>query len=391
MDEGKRTSVGRRKYRLRQHASRIWPYLALVFTAIVVMAPHWSGPSEWGPDGLFYQAQTLELRGQSARSARAEVFTSSIAREVAREYDAPNGVVRVRDPRWVEYAARFYRRRWAVPAMAAGIYGWFGVDSLRIVGLLGYVALGPALYALLRTRFPKGTSFGVALVCLILPPVRKWAVGPGVDSWGLTLEVLALLTAVLAADRGRRWLPPLALVVLTLALTRDATIVVCVAAAWMVTAGRLGSRRHNAVLATTVAAAAPVPLLLPTPVRENLAYVLSGYQIPDDSSWHFIATNYLAQLGRTLEADLRYPTQVPLTPLVYLGLAVGIAALIFLFMAKRAHDPLFLLLRGAVVGSLVFLALANNPQGLRLELVLVPSLAGGLALGVDRFRRATSA
>src|SRR5215216_5492660 len=73
--------------------------------------------------------------------------------------------------------------------------------------LLGYLLVGPVLFLLLRRRFSTGLSAGLALACTLAPPVYKWSLGMRVDSWGLMLESLGFLAALLVKDEGRRWLP----------------------------------------------------------------------------------------------------------------------------------------------------------------------------------------
>jgi hypothetical protein len=65
---------------------------------------------------------------------------------------------------------------------------------------------------------------------------------------------------------------------------------------------------------------------------------------------------------------------------LYLGLALAAAALVALVLRPSRGDPYFSLMKAAVPGSIVLLLLANNPQAYRLELVLVPMAAVGLAV-----------
>jgi hypothetical protein len=95
------------------------------------------------------------------------------------------------------------------------------------------VALGPVLYLLLNLRFGRVVSAAASAACLLLPPVREFARGPGTDSWGLTLLVVGLLSAMLLRERGLRWLPVWIAVVLALSFTRDATVVLVLATGWL--------------------------------------------------------------------------------------------------------------------------------------------------------------
>ncbi|UTI65033.1 hypothetical protein NBH00_02210 [Paraconexibacter antarcticus] len=130
-------------------------------------------------------------------------------------------------------------------------------------------------------------------------------------------------------------------------------------------------------------AAAPVPLLLGAPLRDSLAQVSS---VPSDSSIGVLAHAYWHQLGYTLEQDLRYPadTAGPLAPVLYLGLAMLAALLIAVALRRPRNDAFWAVQHGTLAGSALLLLLANNPQGFRLELVLVPAVAAGVALVAQR-------
>ena len=79
-----------------------------------------------------------------------------------------------------------------------------------------------------------------------------------------------------------------------------------------------------------MAAALPAFLVGGTPVRDQLAYVIVGYKIPDHNSWSFIAAHYMDQLWRTFKADLSYPLDFPfpVAAVLYVGLAVAAAAIV---------------------------------------------------------------
>src|SRR3954470_3351346 len=154
-----------------QRRIRSIPGDAVALAAVVVLAlaltiPKWHGtpPAEY--DALFYQAQSLQLRGKSeAESLRAVAngpIAASLERSEARNADTS---ARAGDPAWIGYASRFYRRRWTVPAMAAAIESAAGGRSLLDVSLLGYVLFGVLLYALLRRRFSPAVAGAVSGAC----------------------------------------------------------------------------------------------------------------------------------------------------------------------------------------------------------------------------------
>jgi hypothetical protein len=117
-------------------------------------------------------------------------------------------------------------------------------------------------------------------------------------------------------------------------------------------------------------------------VRDNLAYVIAGYNIPDESSWSYVASGYLDQLWRTISTDLSYPVDfaLPVAIALYAGLALAAAALIALLARPSGGDPYFSLMKASLPGCVLLLLLANNPQAYRLELVFVPMAAVGLAI-----------
>jgi hypothetical protein len=349
-------------------------------------APGFVKLDEPNSDGLFYEVEKLRIQGHDEAEATRMVFDAPIARQTAEIEDEPDEP-RVLDPAWVEYSKRFYQRRWLVPVLAAALEPLVGDApgrALRVASLIGYLLIAPVLFLLLRRRFPERLSVALALACTLAPPVYKWSLGMRVDSWGLLLESLGLLAAVLVKDRGLPWLPLWVVALAALSVTRDATVVLLLAVLWLLWVERrdAGARRTNlALLGTGIAAALPVYLLGGTPVRENLAYVISGFKVPEDDSWSFVASGYLDQLWRTVSTDLTYPVDfaIPVAVVLYAGLAIAAAGLVALVARPSRGDPYFSLLKAALPGSALLLLLANNPQAYRLELVFVPTVAVGLA------------
>jgi hypothetical protein len=364
--------------------------LALVVLAVVFTWGDWGSPSQWKPDALYYEVQLLEVQGVDHQVALDRVFTGPLAtpRRIEEE-TKPEAVPRITDPAWVEYSSQFYRRRWVVPVLGAAVEPVFGTDSLQIVSLLGFVLVGPLLYVLLRLRFRPLPSLLAAAACVSLPPLRYWAEQPQTDSFAVAVEALALLLAVLALDRGRRWLLPWALVVLVLGFTRDASAIVVAAVAWV--ALRERTRRATSVLTTGVIAALPPLLLFGAPLRDAMAYTFNDFRIPSDTSWEFIARNYPKGLRRVQIHDLDYLVDHPLTALAAVG------GLIAVYAIRRRGDSYFTLMRAAGVACTAYLALLPNYTALRLELVFLPVVAVGLALLLDavqdalRRRRAPAA
>ena len=370
------------------------PILVVLVGAVValVAAPGFVKLDEPNSDGLFYEVQRLQVQGESEAQATRDVFDGAIARQTAEIEDVPSHEVRVLDPAWVEYSKRFYRRRWLVPAVAAAVAPIVGDHpgrALRWASLIGYLMVAPVLFLLLRRRFPPGVSALLAIACTLAPPVYKWSLGMRVDSWGLFLEALGLLAAVLVKDLGRRWLVLWVAAIAALSITRDATAILLPAVAWLLFVERRDpeARKTNlALLGSGIAAALPAFLLGGTPVRDQLAYVITGYNIPDDTSWGFIFAHYWDQLWRTISTDLTYPVDfsIPVAVVLYAGLALAVAAIVVVAVRPARRDPYFSLMKAAIPGCILLLLLANNPQAYRLELVLVPVAAVGLALLVQR-------
>ncbi len=362
--------------------------LGLAALAVALTWGTWGDPPQWKPDALYYEAQLLEIQGVDRHETLDRVFTGPLAapRRVE-EQTKPEAVPRLTDPAWVEYSSQFYRRRWVVPLLGAAIEPVFGTDSLQIVSLVGFVLVGPLLYALLRRRFNPLCSLVASAVCVALPPLRYWAEQPQTDSFAVAVEALALLLAVLALERGGRWLLPWFLVVLVLGLTRDASVIVVAAVAWV--AVRERTRRSVAVLGTGVLAALPPLLAFGAPLRVAMAYTFSDFRIPTDASWGFVARNYPKGLRRVQIHDLDYFVDHPLTALA------AVAAVVALYAIRRSGDPYFTLMRMTGVACLAFVAVLPNYTALRLELVFLPVIAVGLALllaaGEQRIRRRAGA
>jgi hypothetical protein len=377
-----------------ERVSRLWTRRAdwtsvvvLAVIALVAMTGARTSPVHWTPDSLFYRAQLYELRGASRQAALDRSFSGRDEATVARTQQRQEpGVHRVDDPAWVKYSSRLYRRRWLVPAMAAGIYPIAGERSLLDVSMLGYVAAGLLLFALLRRRFSPGVSLAVTAACLLLPPLRQYSGRPLTDSWGLALEIGALLAAVLALERGGRWIAVFVAAMLALSFTRDATVIVLVAVAAV--ALMLRTRRSAAVLGAGVAASIPAPLLFKVPLVDQISYTLNDYLPAHPASWSFVAHHWPSGIWTVFKNDLAYPNELSLAPLVFLGAAVLVAALVYMLVRAPRDDPYYALQRGAVLGGLLTVAIAVNYTSMRIELVLLPPVAVGLALGAERLIRA---
>lgn len=363
----------------------------LLALGLAVTLPHLWSKVLWSPDGLFYQAQTRELRGEGQDAALRTVFSGPLAaRPKEREAAVPPGRRRIDDPEWVAYSAPFYRRRWTVPILAAALTPVAGEGrALEDASLVGLVLLGPLLFLLLRSAFPVVPSALAAGFCVLLPPVLSLAPHPGTDYAGLAL-LLASLVALTRIEPGgdvdaregsaRGAWPAMAAwvaLLLVLSFTRDEVAVALTGAAALAWARR--SRRLWLAVGLGIVAYLPSLLLFRVPLRENLAYVLNDYRIPTDTSWSHILSAYPGRLGAVLHDDLRYPLETAVPPLTIAMLLLALLGIAALCRRRRPLPDLVAIARGTLLGALATILLAVNYTYLRLELVFVPAAAVGLA------------
>jgi hypothetical protein len=335
-------------------------------------------------DGIFYEAQKREIQGQGRDEALANALQTDMALELKRmEVDDPPELQRVASPDWAEYSAQFYRRRWTVPALAAAGDPLFGDQALEATSLVGWALLMPLLFLLLRRRFGTGVSAAVSLFTALLPPVLSHGHLPVTDIWGLTLLVGSLLLMMLVRDSGMRWLPVWVLAVLALSFTRDLTIVLLVAAAWLYWVDR--TPRVAALGVTGFLASLPAPLIFGSPLRESLAYTFNDFRIPSDTSWGWIASQYPGEFASLLRQDVLYPGSSPVPTPITLVMGLGVLAGLFCLAATVGQRDGFLsMIKASAVAGAITILITVNYTGLRLEMVFVPAVAVGVALVVDR-------
>lgn len=366
------------------------PALAVLAVAALASLHAWIEPVKWSdPDGIYYQAKTLGFRGEDEREALHRAFHSPIADEVLEgEREAlradPKLEPQFTDPHWIDYSSRFYERRQLVSLIAAGIYPIFGLRSVLTVSLLGYLLLSLVLYTFLRRRFSPWLSAGVASLFILAPAVRAASFVPMTDSWGLLLETCALLAAALAYDRSERWLWGWMGAMALLSITRDDTVVPLVAVGCMLLHQR--DRRSLLLVGSGVAAILPALLILGnTSIRENLAYVFSGFNPPYEETWKFVLHYYPPNLERLLTSDFRYGTHLGWEgPLWYLGLAIAAAGVVLLAMRLRRPDPFYRLAAYALPGAVLYVLLFDSYSAMRQEIVFVPPLAVAVALALEQ-------
>lgn len=69
----------------------------------------------------------------------------------------------------------------------------------------------------------------------------------------------------------------------------------------------------------------------------------------------------------------------------YLAVGLLLLAGIVTLLRKGAPDPYFRLIRGTLLGAIVYIAVSINYTNLRLETVFIPALAVGLAVLIQTY------
>ena len=186
---------------MRRLVPRLLVATALAAAALLAVAGSLDAPVRWTPDGLFYQARSLELQGSDRADALERTFGGSLGAELRMRDPQRSG-----DPAWVSYNAQFYERRITVPLAGAALEPLAGERALLDISLAGYIAAILAVFSLLLLRFGLAVSAVVALATVFLPALIHHASFPLTDSWGLALETAAFASALLVLQRGPRWL-----------------------------------------------------------------------------------------------------------------------------------------------------------------------------------------
>jgi hypothetical protein len=360
---------------VKAHATLV-ALVAAVLAALACLAvwPAFRDPVTWTPDGLYYEARLLEIRGAEHDAAFKRTFEGPISSEL-----------RARDPHhtgnatWVKYNEPFYERRVAVPLAGAAIYPLAGERSLLYLSLAGYVAAILALFGLLLLRFRLAIAAAVTIATIFLPPLTSHSSFPLTDSWGLALEIVALAAAVLSFDRGLRWLPLWIGAIGLLAFTRDSTWIPVLAAGWC--AFRYRSRVPVTLFATGLLAALPALVLFKAPVRDLLALLVNHSEPSSDTSWSFIAGHYPRALVELVRANVGFLRRGEEYTALYL--VGGVLALLLLVWRRRMSGAATALMTSGAVVGLGYVLAAPSFSAFRLELVFVPMAAYGLALASE--------
>jgi hypothetical protein len=346
---------------------------AIVVVGLLNIGSAFRDPVTWTPDALYYQANLLEIRGDSESEAIAKTFRGPISAEL-RSLDPEHTA----NPAWVRYNEPFYERRIAVPLAGAALYELDGDRSLLDISLAGYIAALLALFLLLLLRFRLAVATGVTLAASFLPPLVNHSSFPLTDSWGLALMTLAFAAAILTLDRGRRWLLLWIAALLVLSFTRDSTWIPVLAVGWC--AFRLRSRESVWLFGTGLASALPVVLFLGAPVKNLLAQLVNDNNVPADASWSFILSSYPGALVDLVRANGGFLRDGEW----YAGLLLVGGVVLLLALALRGHyrrDSATMLMTAGAVVSVFYVLAAPAFSAFRLELAFLPMAAYGLALG----------
>jgi hypothetical protein len=346
---------------------------ALAATALLTMAGTLGDPVRWTPDGLFYQARSLELQGTDRVAALKRVFQGPLGAEMRRVDPERSG-----DPEWVAYNAKFYERRITVPAAAAALEPVAGDRSILDISVAGYVAAILAVFALLLLRFSLPIAAGVTLAVIALPALRYHSSFPLTDSWGVALQTAAFVFGLLALDRGRRWLLPWVAAIVLMSFTRDSVWIPIIAALGVTLNQR--SKDSMLLLGSAFAAALPALLIFALPIQDLLATMLNGIQPSTDTSWGFIADRYPGAFVDLLQADGGHVRDGAWYSAGFL--LAGLALLFLLGWGRRRTAATTFLQAGALAG-VAYILVVPIFSSFRLELVCVPMAAYGLALGTE--------
>jgi hypothetical protein len=207
------------------------------------------------------------------------------------------------------------------------------------------------------------------------------------DSWGLALEIAALLTGILVLARGKRWLPLWVVSMVVLAFTRDLTVVPLAAVAVVMLRERSGTA--VAVFASGVVVAL-VPIVLfgssyPDLIRDSASYS----QLPLDHN--SLAHDYWVGIKRWVNGDYWYLRHHK--PVATLALISVVTLLVTMFRHWRATptgerpDRFDDIVCGTLLGSVAFLLINPQFNRFRYELVTIPALAVGLAAAAQWVHR----
>ena len=359
---------------MRRAALHVLVAAALAAVALTAVGGSLSGPARWSPDGLFYQAGVYELQGADQESALRRAFQGPLGADLRARDPERSG-----DPAWVGYNAQFYERRLTVPLAAAAIEPLSGDRAILAVSLAGYVASVLAIFGLLLLRFRLPVAGAVTLATVLLPALTEHASYPLTDSWGLALETAALASAVLVLDRGPRWLIAWFLAILVLSFTRDSIWIPVLASLWLTVNQR--SRLSVWLFVSGLAASLPAMLAFRVPLRELLAQMLNDAHPAPDAGWGSIIADYPGAIIDLLQADGGFVRDGAWYSAAFF---IGGLVLLFALSTGAASTPVTTLLKAAAVAGAAYVLVIPVFSAFRLELVLVPMAAWGLALAGER-------
>ncbi len=338
--------------------------LAMTLVAVALSAPAWFSPPGWTPDSVVYETRVLELTGVPSVEARREAVALG------------DGVVHSNGTRLttrdVAENAHWYRRRVLLPAAAAVLSPVTGSRGLLDLAIGTYILLAAALFLLLRLRFALAPAAIATVAVITFPPLRNYALRPLADGAGLLAVLVALFAMVMTVERSRWWLVLWAGAIAVGSLTRESISVAVLAAAVLAV-----RRARNAkwLLLTGLAAIAPAMLLVKVSYWQQLAEVTADdFGRPVTERFGGVLENWLSAVAHLPLWDYE---QQPLWALL-------LAAALLAFLLQRERTVPSQVMWATLIGSLVYLASLPNPTSLRLEFVLLPVAAYGIAKSCER-------
>lgn len=332
---------------------------ALLGLAFLLTVRAWTGPVRWTTDGMAYEAKLFEARGAPQPTAVRQAYAAAVA---SKTYQPT-----LSEPA-LEKNMKWFRRRPLLPVIGAALYPWLGARSLLVLSLGAFALLGPALYIFLRQRFSVPYAVGVTTAGLAFPPLREWSSHPLTDSAGVLFCVIALTAAVLTITRSRWWLVPWAGAVAAGSVTRETIAAAVLAAAVLAVRG---VPRARALFATGVVAVAPAMLLLRFPFKLAFANVFHAQvgKHMEPSAWGLIKWWPFLILRQFFGEFI-------LKPLPAAILLLGI----LLVLDSRERTVPTIVARAGALGAVLYLWSFPFFSGFRLELVVIPAAAFGIAL-----------
>jgi hypothetical protein len=366
----------------RRHSPKKPWRLALSLTLVLVgplavSTVAMTKPVRFSPDGLFYQATLLRIRGNSEGVVNRDVFSKDGLAAPYYSSERTNER-RVSDPAWVRFSRRFYARRILLPLLGAFTYPLMGIRSLLFWSLAAYVAFVAAVWVWLLSRFRLALATIVAVGVGLFPPLVSFSRLPLTDSLALLTEVLGVLCISRIAKvnefEGRRNLLAFAAIYVAAATARDAELPLLAGIAFVVVAYR--SRTAIACLCSGLAFSGLKFWYWPAPWAEEMSYVIRGFTVGPTFKPALLARGYAHELKTMLLVDVQPFGWAGRSVGSRMGLVILVGGLV---VAMKYHDRASRIPLSVIGGGVALLLILPQMSNLRLELILLPGAAFGWA------------